>query len=333
MARPIKRIQPSTNGKGPLNGATPPKAPRAAPVRDPYSDHDILLVNGPIGDDLFNEIFAVVARERKGKKVVLCLTTYGGEANAAFRIGRLMQSSYEDFIAFAPSMCKSAGTLIVTGANKLLMSDLGEIGPLDVQLMQRDELGARKSGLTYRSALEDLRDHSFEMFQSFMLSIKAGSRGAISFRLAAEIASNMTIGLLSNVYQQINPEVLGTDFRDLSVANKYGEQLNERFQNVKDGMLDCLVREYPAHDFVIDRAEAIKLFNRVEKPSDKLYRLVLEEGRSMFSPKTSKPLVKMAHIAPAAEKRSEGGDNVEDTDVPSEPLSEIGEGATDGAAR
>ena len=68
-------------------------------------------------------------------KEVLILVTTGGDANAAFRIARCLQQKYAEFNLFTPGWCKSAGTLIASGAHKIYMGDLGELG-LSTQLSQ-----------------------------------------------------------------------------------------------------------------------------------------------------------------------------------------------------
>lgn len=147
-----------------------------------------------------------------------------------------------------------------------------------------------------------MQEHAFELFEHFMMQIKARSGGTISFKLAAEIASAASSGMMAEVYSQINPEVIGTDYRDLSIATKYGERLDKKYQNLKPGALQRLVREYPSHDFVIDLEEARELFNRVDVPSPALYNAVLRtDGINMMSPSTTKGIVKMSAVEPTAE--------------------------------
>jgi Serine dehydrogenase proteinase len=227
------------------------------PTNDRFSSgYDFLLVNSDILEITISEVMRCVTRYRRNSKVVLILVTYGGDANPPYRIGRYLQTMYNDIVAFIPAECKSAGTLLVTAANSIVISPFGEIGPLDVQLLQRDELGGRRSGLTTRSALEDLKGHSFELFEHIMSEIKRKSVSSISFRLAADIASRMSSRLLARVYEQINPADLGQDNRDLNVAFQYGERLSRRFSNLKPNALKRLVYDYPSHDFVIDLEES-----------------------------------------------------------------------------
>ena len=260
------------------------------PENDRFSsEYDFLLVNSDIFEITFPEVMQCVNHCRRNSKVVLILVTYGGDANTAYRIGRYLQTVYDnDIVAFPPAECKSAGTLLVTAANSIVISPFGEIGPLDVQLLQRDELGGRRSGLTTRSALEDLKTHSFELFEHIMFEIKRKSVSSISFRLAADIASRMSSRLLARVYEQINPADLGQDNRDLSVAFQYGERLNRRFSNLKPNALKRLVYGYPSHDFVIDIEEAREIFERVELPTATLVNLMGSRTSDCLVPKTGR---------------------------------------------
>lgn len=252
-------------------------ATAVAAVEDSY-DADVFLYNASISDDGFAELSNAVAKKRQSgdrPNCLLILVTYGGWANSAYQIARLLQSAYKCFYLFTPSKCKSAGTIVSLGANSLIMDTFSELGPLDVQLADKDEIGDRKSGLLTRGAFEALAQESFDLFSHHMLNIKAASEGLVSFRLAAELASKMTTDLLSPVFSQLNPDIIGSDHRDLQVASEYGKRLADVSENVRPQAIQLLVRGYPAHDFIIDKREASqKLFRHVNEPSDALYDLV-----------------------------------------------------------
>src|SRR5262249_33890142 len=119
----------------------------------------------------------------------------------------------------------------------------------------------------------------------FMTEIISKSGTAVSFRAAADVASRVSSRLLSRIYEQINPDALGQDYRDLSIAIHYGERLNRKFTNLKKDALTRLVYEYPSHDFVIDLEEAKELFQRVELPTPALMRLVSSRAIDCLIPK------------------------------------------------
>jgi ClpP class serine protease len=71
--------------------------------------YDFLLINHDIDDALFPDVLECVTENRKNEKVVVIVVTYGGQANVAYRVGRFLQTMYEEVVAFIPSICKSAG--------------------------------------------------------------------------------------------------------------------------------------------------------------------------------------------------------------------------------
>ena len=193
--------------------------------------------------------------------IFLLLRTNGGEADDAYRIARLCQTEFKKFYVCIPRSCKSAGTLIALGANKLIMSDLSEIGPLDVQLRRRDEIGQLRSGLVVTKALEGLHQETVKVYIRVMDVINQWSRQAVSFEVASRIATNIATGIMAPVYGQINPEALGNDLRDLEIAKEYGKRLIEHGKNANRQTIETLIGGYPSHGFVIDKSEAKTLFN------------------------------------------------------------------------
>lgn len=256
----------------------------AKPIEDRFaSGHDFLVINHEIDDALFSDVLGCVTEHKKNPKVVVLLITYGGSANVAYRVARFLQTAYDHVVVCVPSVCKSAGTLIAVGTHCVMCMAFGEVGPLDVQLLRRDEIWGRRSGLTTRSALADLKNHSFEFFQHFLIEITARSGGSVSFKLAAEIAGKITSEVLSGIYAQINPEALGQDFMDLKVAEQYCDRLDMHTKNLKPKAIQRLVYGYPSHDFVIDFEEAKELFYNVELPTETIIALLKRRMRDLLA--------------------------------------------------
>ena len=88
----------------------------------------------------------------------MILFTEGGDADAAYKISRLLQQWYGQFTCFLPGYCKSAGTIVLMGANEIVINDDGEMGPVDIQMAKKDELAEYQSGLTVLTALTALHD-------------------------------------------------------------------------------------------------------------------------------------------------------------------------------
>lgn len=232
------------------------------------TDCDVILYCGGINGSGEEAVRTAVPKDgARRPNVHLLLTTYGGSAESAFRIARSLRRKYAKgkLTVVVDSYCKSAGTLLAVGANEIVMSDLAELGPLDVQLRKPDEIAERQSGLTSFEALRTLQDRAYADFQEFMLRLRLGTKGQISTKTAADVASKLVTGLYQPVYAQIDPIRVAEDARAMAVAEQYGRLLQT--SNVKPGTLDRLLREYPDHGFVLDREQATKLFESVRVPS------------------------------------------------------------------
>ena len=148
------------------------------------------------------------------------------------------------------------------GADEVIMSDFGEFGPLDIQLTKDDEL-SNTSGLNFVQSLTFLNEQLFRSFEENFLSLKRASQNTITTKTAADIASRLSVGLISPISGQIDPVKLGEVQRSIRIANDYGTRLCEN-----DNLIARLIVAYPSHGFVIDYQEASELFTNVRWVND-----------------------------------------------------------------
>ncbi|WP_106935439.1 SDH family Clp fold serine proteinase [Variovorax sp. PMC12] len=208
---------------------------------------------------------AIEARGTKRKKSILFLCTGGGNPNTGYRIARAFTHHYgsENFTVAIPAECKSAGTLVCIGASRLIMFDKGELGPLDVQFQKKDEIFQQTSGLDILRGMTYLKSDALATFNQYLLDINSSS--GLSTKVASELAGDLVRGIYEPMYAQIDPVRLGEMNAALQIAHEYGTRLNDKSKNLKPDALGKLINNYPAHGFVIDRAEARTLFERVER--------------------------------------------------------------------
>jgi hypothetical protein len=255
-------------------------------------DADIVVYAGDIGRGEDKYLIGQCQSRRLRKNVLLLLETYGGDPNAAYRIARAFQTFYNtvpikganparsttnddrgQFIVYINGVCKSAGTIICLGADKIIMSDTAELGPIDVQLRKQDEIGERTSGLTPIQAVQFLETQSVVLFKRHFKALRQDDDLGFSTKMAADLATRLTVGLLEPIYQQIDPIRLAEVDRSLKISKEYGERL-QHDGNLKADAVDNLLARYPSHGFVIDRREACDIFAKVEDPSTELKTLL-----------------------------------------------------------
>ena len=269
------------------------------------NDTDVVLYNGPIDDSGFWRLVKVCYdQQHRAKKILLILLTYGGEADAAYRSARFLQEHYEHVTVFIPDRCKSAGTILAIGAHSILMSEFGELGPLDMQIFKPDDL-ERSSGATVVSALKMLKEESFELFEEFMLQIKRRSSGAVTLRTCMDIAASVTVGIFKEISSQIDPTYLGEMNRNLKIAYEYGLRLADIGKNIEIGSIRQLVYNYPEHGFIIDRNEAGKLFESVEEPGKMVHYIWTLLGQRAMVPNRSDHDIALLSALPTTQSDNE----------------------------
>ncbi len=195
-------------------------------------DADIIHYNGPIERPSDGELIEDCISRKRRNSVLMILVTEGGDPNAAYRIARCLQENYDNFMLYVSGYCKSAGTLIAIGAHELVISNHGELGPLDVQMEKKDEIVGSQSGLTVMDTMAALREHSFNSFEKFLLDLIKKSGGSISLKTSAEIATSLTTGLFSPITGQVGPLHIGEAGRAMSMAGQYGFRLLQNGKNI-----------------------------------------------------------------------------------------------------
>ena len=221
---------------------------------------------------------------------ILILTTLGGDADAAYIMARFLQAgSPNGFKAFITGRCKSAGTLLALSAKEIIMGRRGELGPLDIQVSEKDEPFRPASGLELFVSLASLTQHTFRTFETYMLQLIGRSGATLSMKTAAKIATELTTGIMSPISQQVDPLQLGRRQRELGIVQSYAERLG-----ISDEIVGKLANDYDDHGFVIDLAEARGLLkDQVRPPNADEARLeaALASLPGLYDPSPKSPIV------------------------------------------
>ncbi len=239
-------------------------------------DADAYLFSGPLARSTADKLVTLIDnRKERRPNACLLISTYGGDPNAAYRIGRILMNRYsKGFVRFfIGGYCKSAGTLLALSADELVFSCFGELGPLDTQIDRPNEIIGADSGLDIVQALDQITASAFDSFEQQMMNLIRRSGGAITTKVAAELATALTVGTMSPISAQVDPLRLGVARRANQIAMAYGQRLASK--NVKSGTIERLANHYPVHGFVIDEGEARELF-RIVRSSHENEKVLFE---------------------------------------------------------
>jgi hypothetical protein len=209
----------------------------------------------------------------EGKPIALLIQSPGGDAHHAYSIARFFQRRTRDFTVLVPRFAKSAATLLALGASRLILGRDAELGPLDVQMpdREREEYG---SALDAVQSLERLNVFSLSAIDQLMylLAQRTGKRMDTLLPLVLDYSTNFVRPLL----EKIDTVDYTKKSRELKVAEEYAVRLMQQNYPLKVAkqVAAHLVEQYPTHGFVIDRQEA-----ETETISGETYGLGLKISR------------------------------------------------------
>lgn len=236
-------------------------------------DTDVLYFNGNVTN---SELFLPkLLKRQKRTNLLLILVTYGGNPHEAYRFARAFQSAYLKFSILLPGPCKSAGTLMATGAHEIIMDACAELGPLDIQLAIKDDFVNRESASTMNRTFDALSDEALSIFVKVTRELLLRTGHVISLETIADTGIRITQGLCRPIYDKIDPRHVGEVSKALEISKEYATRLAGVSVNISEQNIDKLIHGYPSHEFVIDGNEASMLFRHVRKP-DELEESILE---------------------------------------------------------
>ena len=82
--------------------------------------------------------------------------------------------------------------------------------------------------------LSTLKDNALAAFDKFFLDIMAKSSGTITVQTAAQISTEMAVGMFTPLYSQVDPLHIG-EARSMSIAGHYGKRLLAHGENSLKG--------------------------------------------------------------------------------------------------
>jgi hypothetical protein len=235
----------------------------AAEVRTHRQHPCLLFVSASIQH---SDVLAVRAalEEERGPHLDLIVASPGGNIESAYLVARELRRRYTSLAVFVPFQAKSAATLLCLAGDELTLGSLGELGPLDQQVDEKQKADGplNTSRLLPFKALQQLQHGATEMYDDVVrrVSEKSGMRLFEACSKAAEL----TQGLYGPLFGQLDPAHLAESARGLEIGVEYAERVLKRYRpalwaDQGPKLLDRLVHGYPTHGFTIDQEEAHEL--------------------------------------------------------------------------
>jgi hypothetical protein len=211
----------------------------------------------------------------RNQKIALILDSRGGQAKSAYEIANLLRRHCGGFLAIVPRIAKSAATLLALGADAIWLGEYGELGPLDVQIIDPDR-EERISGLDEIHSLERLNAFAMTALDRtmFLFAERTGMKAKTLLPHVTRFVADLTGPLFGHIdvvhYTQMS--------RALKVGEEYARRLLRKYHGPKEAgvIASQLVEKYPEHGFIIDCEEAKSLGLHVHEPDLNQLRIMDE---------------------------------------------------------
>lgn len=202
--------------------------------------YPLLLGNTSIGQRVVDDVFDDLRRDFRDCNGCLdvVIDSSGGDIDCAYNLALLLRRfGTKDLTFFVPRWAKSAATMLVCSGNKVMMTPVAELGPLDPQITQMNPLERRLeefSPLHIDATLNLIRDE----FQNGNEKLANGLMERLQF-----------------------PLTLGSFKKSLDIAEEYLSRLlsTRMFIGKEDKakqIAKTLTTGYADHGFCIDVDEA-----------------------------------------------------------------------------
>jgi hypothetical protein len=207
-----------------------------------------------------------ILKETKSSKIDLCVYTRGGDVNGVWPLVSIIREFDPDFQVLVPFRCHSAGTLLALGAQRIVLSGLSELSPIDPSTgNQFNPLSPSDANTRLAISVEDVRAYTSFVFEQLRLNDE-GDRSKVReslnpylMRLANEVHP-LALGNVDRVQRQVKQ--LAGKLLDLHPVE--GRSTAE--------VITALTTKFWSHLHVVNRHEAQEILGakQVEFASDEL---------------------------------------------------------------
>lgn len=234
--------------------------------------HFVVFVLPPQVSISVKHVFAALKEIGKIKSskeqttVHMALNSGGGDIYSAYKIVNILREYASELRIMVPLYAKSAATLMVLGADEIIMGPQSELGPLDLPIEHPLMEGIRISALDGVRPIDVLANLAAEIAIG-EVGIRLRREVRMGRKDAVEVALKFASDYITPIVSKLDPSVVNRCYRELRIAQTYGQELLETYmladnndkEKEAERIAESLVWDYPAHEFAICFREAKKL--------------------------------------------------------------------------
>ena len=229
----------------------------------------VLLINRDMDWDCVGNVRGIADGLGNAGDLTVLVNSLGGDIGYTYLMLLALRDKVGNIEALVPGRAKSAATFFCLGADSIHMGRYGELGPLDMQIVDWSSgRFIQTSALETFKTLEGLLDYSVDSLNVIVQFLRSMP---MDVPHALDNARQLFPAIASPLYDQIDPRELGEMGRYMSISEEYAERAMRRWAYSdlsyadRHEMARRLIWNYPNHGFVIDLVEAQEIGLKAER--------------------------------------------------------------------
>jgi len=210
----------------------------------------------PLDDNILVPLYKQLKEIGHTKKIDLVLHSYGGAVDTPYKVVTLIREFCDEFAVIVPFVAKSAASMLVLGADEVVMGPISELGPIDPLVKHP----------VYQDTLVPVQAiwHCLDYLQRSIINSPD-----------PEVASFIVTPLLN----KLDPWLIGDYEKTIKASRQYAEALLSRYM-LKDeldrvqNVSKALTEGYFSHGYPIGRREAKELGLKVTEAHGELWDVI-----------------------------------------------------------
>jgi hypothetical protein len=213
--------------------------------------------NGSISDTDVNGLYGILRDIGRVDHLSLFVKSTGGSGQASLRLVHLLRQFAPRLTALVPLECESAATMLVLGADKILMGPLAQLSAVDTSLTH--DLSPIDRDNDRVSVSQDELQRVVKLWQN-----EADKEASNPYQSLFSYVHPLVVGAVdraSALSTKLCVEILSYHLKDLKKAKKISDTLNSG---------------YPSHSYPITLREARRIGLKAEHLGVEINRSLLE---------------------------------------------------------
>jgi ATP-dependent protease ClpP protease subunit len=178
-----------------------------------------------------------IKKDKDIKNLFLLINSFGGMVSSSYKIAAAIRENFEKITVFVPHIAASGGTLIALTGNKIVMGDMSNLTPIDVQTMRNGQSVSVNSMIRAFNAFNELFSETQEIDAPYPWKAMADKFDPVEFQEWYDTSKLMEKHAL---------EIL--------------KHRNSSFKKRAESIVKKLTEDFPTHQTSIRYSEAREIF-------------------------------------------------------------------------